>query len=67
MMGAQLGRREPSRRGRPATHPVAVKYRETPAVHAAIESLAEQQGLNFSEAQRIVNRAGLSVLLPVEG
>lgn len=48
--------------GRPSRHPITVRYCEHPRIDAAIRLAAEDQGLSFSEMQRMVNRAGLRAL-----
>ena len=48
--------------GRPSRHPVSVKYNEDKAHHALMQVFAERQGISFAEAQRIINRAGITAL-----
>lgn len=51
-----------ARRGRPSCHPVPMKYFESEEIVAAMQEVAETQGLSVSAVQRIVNRAGLQAL-----
>ena len=52
--------------GRPSRHPVRVQYSEDAAHHALIERFADRQGISYSEAQRIINRAGIQALRLVD-